>query len=163
MLGQDEVITARPLKSGNGHAFEIREVDSRMLADPALVHKFWQEFTAEYPKAEGFMPVRKADGSVGIQILKKNGHLSTSDITKLEQAATKASEATGIKSIETEHFPADVKSITNDWEADTKGEGYLERLKEIGKPGIVKRLREEYGPSVEKVMRDAFKKHVPKE
>jgi hypothetical protein len=56
---------------------------------------------------------------------------------------------------------ADVRTAENDWAEYPNGEQFMDRLKEIGKSGIVKRMREEYIPSVEKVMTKAFKTHAP--
>jgi hypothetical protein len=63
LLQQDGVISSRPQLSGKGHEFTILEPGGKTLEDPEQVHAFWNAFRAEYPKAEGFMPVKTADGS----------------------------------------------------------------------------------------------------
>lgn len=161
LLNQGEVLISRGLKSGNGHAFEIRETGGTVkLSEPSVLHAFWEKFGELYPKAEGFSPVRDPDGTVGIQILKKAGHISEVEAKKMHAAAEDAAEAVGIgrDNIETEHAPAKVQSLTNDWAKSPNGEDYHARLKEIGRIGILKRITEEYAPAVERIVKQEYRR-----
>jgi hypothetical protein len=160
LLQQDAVISSRPQLSGKGHEFTILEPGGKTLEDPEQVRAFWNAFRAEYPKAEGFMPVKTADGS-GISILKLRGHFSEKDVESLRAASEKAADHVKMEEIEITHGPADVQLVSNDWKVNPNGESYLQRLTEVGRPGLQARIQREFGPSVEKAIRDAFRKHAP--
>ena len=156
LLQQDAVLTSRPLLSGSGHFFEIK--DGGMLSDPAAVRSYWNKFREIYPKAEGFMPT--PDGK-GIRILKSNGHFGeNTDIPKLINAANQAADHAKIEHIEITHGPADVKFAGNDWKKAPDGKGYLQRLSKIGRSGLSGRLQTELAPSVEQAIREAYRKHA---
>jgi hypothetical protein len=88
--------------SGSGHFFQILEPGGKTLENPETVRAFWNAFRAEYPKAEGFMPVKPADGS-GISILKVRGHFSEKDVEALQTASEKAADRVKMQEIETTH------------------------------------------------------------
>lgn len=160
LLGQEEVLVVRPrVKGGNGHVFEITEVDGNTLSEPNQVEKYWQEFRREYPQAEGFMPTRNQDGSVGISIARRNGHFNPAELLQLETAAKRAAARSGIKRIGWEESPAEVYSIANDWEHYPNGEQYLRRLAEIGKPGIIGRMQE-YARAIQRTYIDAYRRAI---
>jgi hypothetical protein len=159
LLQQDAVISSRPQLSGSGHYFQILEPGGKTLEDPEKVRTFWNAFRDAYPKAEGFMPVKTADGS-GISILKVRGHFNDKEVAALQSASEKAADSVKIAEIKTKHGNADIHMVSNDWKEQPNGEGYTRRLDEIGRPGLQQRLQREFGPSVEKAIRDAYQRHA---
>lgn len=160
LLQQDAVITSRPQLSGSGHYFQIIERGGEQLSNPAKVHEFWNIFREIYPKAEGFMPVRTPEGS-GIRILKVRGHFGPADLQALKYAVEKATDRAKLGTVEIGHGPADVHLATNNWKEQPNGEGYRQRLAEIGRPDLQRRLLDEFAPSIERAIREAFQKHAP--
>jgi hypothetical protein len=162
LLQQDAVLTSRPMLSGGGHEFTVIEPGGETLRDPEKVGQFWSAFRELYPKAEGFMPVETPEGN-GIRVLKVRGHFSAKDVEALDKAASHAADRVNIGKVETSHGPADVHMASNDWSKNPDGKGYLQRIKEIGRPGVQGRLRNELAPAIERAIRDAFRKHTPEQ
>lgn len=156
LLGQEEVLIVRPrMAGGNGHVFEITEKSGTTLSEPNQVEKYWQEFRKNYPRAEGFMPTRNPDGTVGMSIAKKAGHFNAEELAQMKQAARNAAAAVDIGEVDFEESPAEVIALRNGW----PNEEFMQRLKEIAKPGIVKRMRE-YEQAIQKTYIDSYRRAI---
>lgn len=161
-MGQQEVLISRPLASGAGHLIEITEVGSHKMAQPEIREAYFQNFNRHYPEATGFAPTRNRDGSVGIQILQTTGHPNAEQIARAKIAAGLAGEGLGIDTVYADEHPAEVIPVINMWEPgqSLNGEAFLNRLREIGKPGILGRIRNEYRPFLERAYMNAIRKAI---
>lgn len=160
LLQQNSVMVSRPVARKTNWKAGL-DIVSDQFGDPERVTEFWRRLQEAAPelKGLGFSPMREADGD-GIRIVFKNG----GD----EYAA--ALEAKFIDIIEDIAEEMDIRAITpavtkieasyhgNDWEKQSKGEGYLARLKKRYGPRVSRALERDHRRNIERVFDEELTK-----
>jgi len=150
-FGQTEVWVTRALKSGKKHAFDVLgpQINSMQRATD-LFERMYAYLSAEGLKPEkvisGFQQTT-VNGVPGIRFVNSTGHWSKKALQSIQDAAVSAAEDLELGDIDAYGFPADLRTVENDWTKAKAGEGYTRSLRERGRDALAAELERRFAPT----------------
>ena len=152
---QTEIISSRPMLSGNRGAIDVM---SPGLASSEDAIRFFRAYLASNPPvkrgqsgdliAPGFQQI-KVNGVPGIRLINSTGQFNEEQQTELVLALNDAADKIGIQ-LDNElsgYVLVSLKSSKNDWVKDKDGKQFISSLANRGRVEEARRLQRRYPPS----------------